>query len=169
MVIGLVVVHKYDRWIARRLAGRLPNLESSLILLKQGLDGIVDNKIALVLCLVISLPIWFFEVFSIFLAARALSYDLPFMQAAISGVATFVAQTVPLTPAGLGVHEASIIGILGLFGVTTGEALSIALTDHFARGLIIYILGFISAIHIGFGSRWYFKRQDVKSENSNKV
>lgn len=169
MIIGLVVVHKYDGWITGQLAGRLPNLKSSLVLLKQGLDGIVDNKVALVLCLVISLPIWFFEVFSIFLAARALSFDIPFIQAAISGVATFVAQTVPLTPAGLGVHEASIIGILGLFGVTTGEALSIALTDHFARGLIIYTFGFISAIHIGFGSRWYFKKRDVKIENSNKI
>lgn len=169
MVTGLIVLHRYDWWITKRLAGRLPNLETSLILLKRGLEGIISNKIALVLCFAISLPIWFFEVFSIFLAARALSYDLPFIQAAISGVATFVAQTVPLTPAGLGVHEASIIGVLGLFGVATGEALSIALIDHFARGLMVYVFGLISAIHIGFGSRWYFKRQDVKIENFNKI
>lgn len=165
LVIGLGVVYNYDEWITRWLAGRLPTIGRSLVLLKQGIDGIASNKASMVLCLAISLPIWFFEVFSIFLAANAIGFNLPFMQAAISGVAAFVAQTVPLTPAGLGVHEASITGILGLFGITAKEALSIALVDHFARGLIIYVLGFVSAIHIGFASRWYFKRQEGPSEN----
>jgi len=164
LMIGLGVVYKYDEWIARWLALRLPAIGKSLKMLKQGLDDIVNNKAALVLCLAISLPIWFFEVFSIFLAAKAIGFSIPLMQAAISGVATFVAQTVPLTPAGLGMHEASITGILGFFGIAAYEALSIALIDHFARGLIIYVLGFISAIHIGFASRWYFKQSDVKNE-----
>jgi uncharacterized protein (TIRG00374 family) len=166
LMIGLGVVYKYDEWIARWLALRLPAIGKSLKMLKQGLDGIVNNKMALVLCLAISLPIWFCEVFSIFLAAKAIGFSIPLMQAAISGVATFVAQTVPLTPAGLGVHEASITGILGLFGITIKEALSIALVDHLARGLMIYILGFISAIHIGFASRWYFRRMQESNENA---
>lgn len=165
LVIGLGAVYKYDEQTTRWLAGRLPSIGRSLVLLKQGLDGIASNKAAMVLCLAVSLPIWFFEVFSIFLAANAIGFDLPFMQAAISGVAAFVAQTVPLTPAGLGVHEASITGILGVFGVTAKEALSIALIDHFARGLIIYVFGFISAIHIGFASRWYFKGSLEADEN----
>jgi uncharacterized protein (TIRG00374 family) len=169
LVLGLGVVYKYDERIAMRLKRRMPALERSLQLLKQGLDGIVGNKAALLLCLAVSLPIWFFEVFSIYLASRALSYDLSFLPAAISGVVAFVAQTVPLTPAGLGVHEASIIGILGLFGVTANEALSIALVDHFARGLVIYVLGFISAIHIGFASRWYFRKRCVTDENSHTI
>lgn len=85
------------------------------------------------------------------------------MQTAISGVATFVAQTMPLTPAGIGVHEASITDILGLFGITAKEALLIALIDYFARGLMIHVFGLISAIHIGFASRWYFqKRSEIK-------
>lgn len=166
LVIGLVVIYKYDDWILKLLAGRLPKMGRSLLLLKEGLRGIIDNKAALVLCTVISLPIWFFELFSIFLAARALSFNVPFVAAAISGVAAFVAQTVPLTPAGLGVHEASITGMLRLFNITSQEALSIALVDHFARGLVIYVLGFISAIHIGFASRWYFRRQLVAKKDA---
>ena len=166
LMIGLGVVYRYDERIARWLALRLPAMGKSLKMLKQGLEGIVNNKVALVLCLAISLPIWFFEVFSIFLAAKAVGFSIPLMQAAISGVATFVAQTMPLTPAGLGVHEASITGILGLFGVTANEALSIALIDHFARGMIIYTFGSISAIHIGFASRWYFRRIMETNENA---
>jgi len=34
--------------------------------------------------------------------------------------------------------------------------------DHFARGLIIYSLGILSAIHIGFQSREYFL--DIRKE-----
>jgi uncharacterized protein (TIRG00374 family) len=168
LLIGLGAVYKYDRWIARWLALRSPTVGRSLMLLKRGLDGIVNNKAALVLCLAISLPIWLFEVFSIFLAANAIGFSVPFMLAAISGVAAFLAQTVPLTPAGLGVHEASITGILGISGVTADEALSIALIDHFARGLVIYILGFISAIHLGFASRWYFRRE-LRREDPIKI
>ena len=169
LALGLGVVYKHDEWIAKKLVKRLPSIGRSLQLLKQGLDGIASNKAALLLCMAVSLPIWFFEVFSIFLASRALGYDLSFMPAAISGVVAFVAQTVPLTPAGLGVHEASITGILGLFSVTAREGLAIALVDHFARGLVIYILGFMSAIHIGFASRWYFRKRCVTDENSSPI
>ena len=157
LLIVLLVVYRYNEWIERLLIGKLPTLGKSLLLLKEGLEGITSNRAALLLTLILSLPIWFFEVFSIFLAARGLGFSLPFIPAAISGVVSFVAQTVPLTPAGLGVHEASITGTLGLFGVTSQVGLAIALIDHFARGTMIYILGFISAIHIGFASRWYFR------------
>ncbi|VVB68639.1 Lysylphosphatidylglycerol synthase TM region [uncultured archaeon] len=159
LVIALGVVYRYDEWIAGRLRKRLPTIERSLSLLKQGLDGIASNKAALLLCLAISLPIWFFEVFSIFLAAQALGFHLPLVYAAISGVVAFVAQTVPLTPAGIGVHEASITGTLGLFNVPAKEALPIALVDHFARGLVIYVFGLIYAIHIGFASRQHFRER----------
>jgi len=169
LAMGLGVVYRYDEWIAGRLRKRLPTIERSLLLLKQGLDGIASNKAALLLCLAISLPIWFFEVFSIFLASQALGFHLPLIYAAISGVAAFVAQTVPLTPAGIGVHEASITGTLGLFSVPAKEALSIALVDHFARGLVIYVFGLMSAIHIGFASRRYFRKRCTLNENPNTI
>jgi hypothetical protein len=169
LAMGLGVVYRYDEWIAGRLRKRLPTIERSLLLLKQGLDGIASNKAALLLCLAISLPIWFFEVFSIFLASQALGFHLPLIYAAISGVAAFVAQTVPLTPAGIGVHEASITGTLGLFNVPATEALSIALVDHFARGLVIYVFGLMSAIHIGFASRRYFRKRCTLNENPNTI
>lgn len=166
LIISLGIVYKCDERSAKwLLASRLSTVGRSLILLKQGLQGIISNKTALILCLGISMPIWFFELFSIFLAARGLDFHLPLFQAAISGVASFVAQTVPLTPAGLGVHEASITGMLGIFGVKAQIALSIALIDHFARGSIIYVLGFMSVIHIGFASRWYYRRALEENEH----
>ena len=93
--------------------------------------------------------------FSIFPASRGPGIDLQSIPAAISGVVSSAAQTVPLIPAGLGVHEAFITGTMGFFRIAAQKALAIALIDHFSRG---YVLWFISAIHMGFASRRYFGR-----------
>jgi hypothetical protein len=45
-----------------------------------------------------------------------------------------------------------------LFSVPSVMGMSIALVDHFARGLVIYVLGLIATIHIAFASRWYFRQ-----------
>jgi hypothetical protein len=45
-----------------------------------------------------------------------------------------------------------------LFSVPSATGMSIALVDHFARGLVIYVLGLVATIHIAFASRWFFKK-----------
>lgn len=166
MVIVLLLVYKYDVMIIRLFERRIPSIRQSLVLLKEGLKEIVQNPEAMVLCFVLSIPVWLLEVASIFFAARSVGYDLSFVYAATAGVVAFIAQTLPLTPAGLGVHEASITGVLMLVSVPSALGMSIALVDHFARGLVIYIFGLIATIHIAFASRWFF-RKNVISRNPN--
>jgi len=156
LILILFFVYKFEGHIVRVLRNRFSTIKESLCLLKEGLDGIKKNPAAMALCFTLSIPIWLFEISSIFFAAKAIGFDMPFLFAIVSGVAAFIVQALPVTPAGIGVHEASITGILALFGISTSVGLSIALIDHFARGLIIYIFGLISAIHIGFASREYF-------------
>ena len=115
------------------------------------------NITSIILSFLISLVIWGFEIAGVYFAAKAIHYDITFFYAAIAGIAAFIAQSLPLTPAGIGVHEASIAGILALFDIPFSAGMAIALVDHFVRGLIIYILGIICTIHIAFASRWYFK------------
>jgi hypothetical protein len=156
LVLVLFIVYKFDRYVIKVLKNRIPSVKESVDLLKDGLDDIRENTAAMGLCFAISIPIWLFEISSIYFAAKAIGFDIPFLSATVSGIAAFIAQSLPVTPAGIGVHEASITGILALFGVSTSVGLSIALIDHFARGLVIYIFGLISAVHIGFASRGYF-------------
>ena len=49
-----------------------------------------------------------------------------------------------------------------LFSVPSAMGMSIALVDHFARGLVIYVFGLIATIHIAFASRWYFRKNRGK-------
>ncbi|MBN1763336.1 MAG: flippase-like domain-containing protein [Methanomicrobia archaeon] len=168
LLIALLMVYKFEKSFVKLLGRRFPSIGESVALLKAGLDEIRGNAAALLLCFVLSLPIWFFEIFSIFFAARAINIDLPFLFATVSGIAAFIAQALPVTPAGIGIHEASITGVLALFGVSTSVGTSIALVDHIARGVIIYIFGAISAVHIGFASRGYFKVRAGVNKDGNK-
>ena len=160
MLLVLVIVYRYDETIIRLFEHRFPSLRQSLVLLKEGLENTVSNPEAMALCFFLSIPIWLLEITSIFFAARSIGYDLPFVPAVIAGVVAFIAQALPLTPAGLGIHEASITGVLMLFSVPSATGMSIALIDHFARGLVIYVLGLIATIHIAFASRWYFRKNE---------
>jgi len=160
LIFALFIIYKFDNHIIRVLKKRIPSIKESVHLLKEGLDEIRRNTAAMALCFALSIPIWLLEISSVFFAAKAINFGLPFLLAVVSGIAAFIAQSLPVTPAGIGVHEASITGILALFGVSASVGVSIALVDHFARCVIIYIFGLISAIHIGFASREYFKGGD---------
>lgn len=159
LLLLLFLIYKFDYLIVNKLKNRFPSIKESIQLLKQGLDEIYKNPQAIALCLLLSIPIWLFEISSLYFAAKAINFELPFSFATVSGIAAFIAQVLPLTPAGIGIHEGSITGILALFDISTEIGTSIALVDHFARGIIIYIFGLISAIHIGFASRVYFKQR----------
>jgi uncharacterized protein (TIRG00374 family) len=158
MFCVLLIIYLYDETLIRLFEHRIPSIRKSLLVLKEGLVNIVKNPEAMVLCFFLSLPVWLLEVASIFFAARSVGYDLSFVVAATAGVVAFIAQTLPLTPAGLGIHEASITGVLMIFSVPSSIGMSIALVDHFARGLVIYVFGLIATIHIAFASRWYFRK-----------
>jgi len=157
LVVMLIFVYKFDHVFVRRFERRYVSIAESVRLLKQGIREIYENPFAVTLCFGISLPVWLFEVASIYFAAKALNFNIPFSMAIVSGVVAFIAQTIPLTPAGIGIHEGSIASVLALFDVPLDIGVSIALLDHFARGLIIYLLGTLSTVHIGFASREYFR------------
>jgi uncharacterized protein (TIRG00374 family) len=158
MFCVLLIIYKYDETIIRLFETHIPSIRQSLHLLNEGLVNISRDPKSMLLCFFLSLPVWVLEIASIFFAARSIGYDLSFVYAATAGVVAFVAQAIPLTPAGLGIHEASITGVLMLFSVPSAMGMSIALVDHFARGLVIYVFGLIATIHIAFASRWYFRK-----------
>ncbi|MBP2134442.1 uncharacterized protein (TIRG00374 family) [Methanomicrobium sp. W14] len=166
MFFILFVIYRYDKVIIKIFEPRIPSINQSILLIKEGLSNISKNPRAIFTCFCLSIPVWFFEVLSIFFAAKSIGYSLPFIYATFSGVVAFIAQTIPLTPAGLGIHEASITGVLMLFSVPSALGMSIALIDHVARGLVIFIFGIIATIHIAFASRGYFKK-NMNSEDKS--
>jgi uncharacterized protein (TIRG00374 family) len=167
LVVGLALIYLYDGFFIRLFQGRFETIKESIIVFKKGLTDLSGNPQAIILCLLLSMPVWLFEIASIFFAARAIGVDLPFSQSALAGIVAFIAQAIPTTPAGIGIQEGAIAGVLMLFNVDVSVGTSIALVDHFARGLVIYILGIVSAIHIGFESRRYF--EGLKNKKAAEV
>lgn len=162
LLIGvLLFVYYGGNTIHRWLGTRYPSIQSSLSLLNSGLHSLSRNFYGILLCIILSFVVWTFELGSLFFASKSIDIDISYFEASIAGIVAFVLQSLPLTPAGIGVHEASIAGVLRLFGIETSVGTSIALVDHAARGLVIYVLGLICTIHLGFECRRYFRGKSV--------
>ena len=91
--------------------------------------------------------IWATEAMRLYLVVPALGY--PDVELGISG-AFFVAligsllTAVPLSPAGLGIVELGVVGVLtAAYGVTATEATTIALVDRTISVLSIIVIGSI--------------------------
>jgi len=166
LVVALMVIYRFENVIVKLTENRFKTISKSVIVFKESIRKIYKNPYAIAMCLVLSMPVWLFEVASIFFAAKAINFDLSVSLSVISGIVAFIAQAIPTTPAGIGVHEGAIASVLGLWGIDLSIGTSIALVDHFSRGIIIIIFGAISAIHIGFESRQYFyqiKREETRN------
>ncbi len=158
LIFSLFFVYRFDYLITEKLKNRFAGIHDSIRELKEGLCAITKNPAAMGLSLILSLPIWIFEIASIYFAAKAVHINIPFFSAIAAGVTTFILQALPLTPAGIGIHEGSIAGVLVLFEIPLEAGTSLALLDHLARAVIVYLFGAIATVHIGFQSRRYFNR-----------
>ncbi len=158
LILMLVFAYKYDSFISRKLGKKFPNISGFMKTMKEGLYKIYSNPAALVLSVALSIPVWILEISGIYLAALAIGYKIPFSLAAVAGITSFLAQTIPLTPGGIGVYEGTMAGVLSLFGIPLATGISLTLIDHFVRATVTLIFGIISTIHIGFASRPFFAK-----------
>jgi uncharacterized protein (TIRG00374 family) len=74
---------------------------------------------------------WLFAVSGVYIASMAIGYRIPFSLAAVAGITSFLAQTVPITPMGIGVYKGTMAGFFMLFGIPLSTGVSLALVDHF--------------------------------------
>jgi hypothetical protein len=168
LILMLVLAYKYDSFISRKLGKKFPSISGFMKTMKEGLYKIYSNPAALVLSIALSIPVWTLEISGIYLAALAIGYKIPFSLAAVAGITSFLAQTIPLTPGGIGVYEGTMAGVFALFGIPLAAGISLTLIDHFVRASVTLIFGIISTIHIGFASRAYFverKRSALKADD----
>jgi uncharacterized protein (TIRG00374 family) len=138
------------RNFGRSLISRLP-LPHRVIELydrfEEGVFGAIASH-ALPKLLVITVLIWGTESLRLFLVVQALHF--PDVELGLSG-AVFVAligsllTAVPLSPAGLGIVEAGVVGVLtAAYGVPLPEATAIALLDRVISVFSIIVFGSIA-------------------------
>ena len=149
--VGLVVILAFLllslRNFGRRLLTRLPIPARILVLydrFEEGVFSAIGLRQVPILLLLTGL-VWSTEAFRLLFVVEALGF--PDVHLGISG-AFFVALTgslltaVPFTPAGLGIVEAGIVGVLTLvYNVPQTEALTIVLVDRAISVLSIIALG----------------------------
>lgn len=168
LIVGLAAVSFAGEELIDRFGDRIPRLTEGLLNLRDTLRLLATNPFALALAGILSIPVWFLEASTIYFSARAVGLNLTVVATVTTAVGAFVAQAVPITPAGIGTYEATITAILSLFGVRASLATSLALIDHFVRVALIYVFGAISTIHVGFRSRSYFRDRN-QSQASTQV
>ena len=150
LVIVLAFLLLTLRNFGRRLLTRLPIPERVIEFYDRFEEG-VFSAIGLrqvPILLLLTVVIWSTEAFRLLFVVQALGF--PDVHLGISG-AFFVALTgslltaVPFTPAGLGIVEAGIVGILTLvYNVPQTEALTIVLVDRAISVLSIIALGSVT-------------------------
>ena len=154
MFLGIVVVVVIAiglftlRSFGARLVERLPLPEKARELYDRFEAGVFSmDRRTLPAIGFLTLVIWTTEAIRLLFVTYALGFEISL---GISG-AFFVAlvasllTAVPFTPAGLGIVEAGIVGLLvGVYGADPNEAAAIALVDRAISVLSVVILGFIA-------------------------
>jgi hypothetical protein len=157
VVLGLLVLAALSaalytvRNFGRRLLVRLP-LPHKVVELydrfEEGVFAVGSRQVPRIA--IVTVLIWTTEALRLFFVVEALG--LEGVQLGISG-AFFVAlagsllTAVPLTPAGIGIVEAGVVGILTTaYGVSATDAATIALVDRAISVLSIIVLGSIAYI-----------------------
>jgi glycosyltransferase 2 family protein len=142
--IGLVVLLVGLRLFGGQIGRRLPARISELwVRFQEGSTGVLGPRSVPVI-LGLTVVIWLLEGARLYFVIRALA--LPEVGLGISAsvfvaLAAALLTAVPFTPAGVGIVEVGIIGVLGLYGVTEEPAAAVALVDRGLTIVTVIILG----------------------------
>jgi uncharacterized protein (TIRG00374 family) len=144
LAVALFTMHSFGR----RLIDRLPLPERGKELYERFEEGVFSaDRRTLPMVAFLTLLIWTTEALRLLFVVEALGFDISL---GISG-AFFVAlvasllTAVPFTPAGLGIVEAGIVGLLTVvYQADPTEAAAIALVDRAISVLSVIVLGFIA-------------------------
>ncbi len=152
ILIGLLVGIS----LGSRLAKHLPRFErfaGSIDSMARAIRSIWLNKPAFALTLGLTVPIWMTEIACLYFSLGALGVNIGITPIILAATTAFLVQTVPITPGGIGIHEAAIVGVLAVYNVDGSDAMAAALLDHLARAAVVYLFGFVSVIHLALASR----------------
>jgi len=146
LAVGLLTLRNFGR----RMIAKLPLPQQVLEFydrFEEGVFGSIGLR-ALPRLVVMTGLIWGTEATRLFLVVEA--FNLPGVHLGISG-AFFVALSgslltaVPLTPAGIGIVETGVVGLLTIvYGVAPNDAVAITLVDRAISVLSIIVLGSIA-------------------------
>lgn len=90
---------------------------------------------------VLSVVLWLLFGLKAFLLAVGLGLELSFAQASVATYLAYMVAMLPLSPGGLGSFEASMLVLVGAFGVSTVQGLGFALAVRVATFWLVFLAG----------------------------
>ena len=156
VVAGLVVAFpKAAESVVRRLVP-FPKLADRLVGLIEGIEqglSALHSPWRIVGVLLWSLAVWSVSALSFYIMFAAFGIKVSFAGALLMQGLIMFGIAVPSTPGYLGVFEAPIIAVLGLYQVDASLAATYAFTYHITTFLPITMLGAWSVVRTNFGLR----------------
>ncbi len=143
LIIGIFVMIHRREYIKKTLPART---EGFFIRFEEGLSSSLTKKTFPLIALY-TLLCWAFEIGRLFFVVYALNLNVSIEVIAFVALAASLLTAIPITPAGLGVVEVSIIGILMMIdipGMNYNIAASVALLDRFISYYSLVIIGGIT-------------------------
>jgi uncharacterized protein (TIRG00374 family) len=142
LAVGLFTLRNFGR----RIIARMPRRARLLELYDRFEEGVFALPVRSVPSLaLLTAAVWMTEAIRLFLVISALGFSdlhLGLSGTMFVALAASLLTAVPLTPGGLGIVEAGIVGILtAVYGVPLTEATAIALVDRAISVLSIIVIG----------------------------
>jgi glycosyltransferase 2 family protein len=135
-------IAKRSPWIRRVIVPRIASLLDGL--------GVLASPQKMAESVLWILVTWFFYNAETFVVlARFVPYP-PFWWAFFINGAAALGIAVPAAPGGIGVYEASIVGVLSVLQVSTSQALAFALVIHLINWITMSALGIIGLARLGY-------------------
>ncbi|ADG82267.1 lysylphosphatidylglycerol synthase transmembrane domain-containing protein [Thermincola potens] len=106
--------------------------------------------------------IWLLEGMSFFFVCRAMGLGMPAVTVVFIALVSALMTALPVTPAGLGLVEATKVGVLLFFGQSEGVAVTAAILDRIINYWSLLVLGF--AVYLKTGRT--YKRGGVTGEGA---
>jgi uncharacterized membrane protein YbhN (UPF0104 family) len=106
---------------------------------------LVPPKLSAIICLTLVIDVLFYGVRHLMLA-QVLDVDVPALQIFIISIIAVFAGILSALPMGLGAYDASLVAMLGIYGVDIEVALIIALGNRLGMVLTSVVLGVPSAL-----------------------
>jgi hypothetical protein len=103
-----------------------------------------SNKHTIIYLIVTTAIIWFIESSRFFFVTKAMGLDLGIPVIIFVVLASSMLTAIPLTPAGLGAVEVSIVFILGIMGVDSNTGTAVALFDRLISYWSVLLIGTIA-------------------------
>jgi uncharacterized protein (TIRG00374 family) len=140
IVVGIIILQTFEKWLIRLIPEKLHIYFRNL---SHGILSSVSDIETMVYVFSLSLVIWMLESGRLYFVTRSLGLDIGIYTIVFIALASTLLTAIPLTPAGLGAVEFSMVFLLALSGVDTTLGTAVAFLDRVISFWSILVTGTI--------------------------